>query len=123
MPSKKNPYADHLGIEVLNIGKGIAHVCATVAEQHLNRLGYAHGGFIYSVADVAFELASNSHDVDAVGITTSMQFHRASKVGDTLEATATETHLGKSVATYHIEVKSKNKIIATFTGTVFRKTT
>ena len=89
--------------------------------RHANRLGFTHGGFIYSVADVVFELASNSHGVDAVGLTTSTQFHRPSLVGATLEARASETHLGKTVATYHIEVFSDEKLIASFTGTVYRK--
>jgi acyl-CoA thioesterase len=122
MNYKNNPYADLLGIQVIEIGKGTARVLAKVEIQHTNRLGYTHGGFIYSLADIAFELASNSHDVDAVGLTTSMQFHRSSSVGSTVEAIARETHLGKTIATYHIEVFTENKIIASFTGTVYRKT-
>lgn len=117
----ENPYADLLGIKVLELEKGLAHVCAEIKPTHTNHLGYAHGGFLYSVADFAFELASNSHGADAVGLTTSMEFHRSSKVGDTIEAVATETHLGRTVATYHIAVTSSGKRIASFTGTVYRK--
>ena len=122
MNNNRNPYADLLGIQVLEVGKGTARVSARVGAEHINRLGFTHGGFIYSVADVAFELASNSHDVDAVGLTTSMQFHRATTVGATIEAVAKETHLGKRIATYHIELFNEHKIIASFTGTVYRKT-
>ncbi|MFZ1809074.1 MAG: PaaI family thioesterase [Cyclobacteriaceae bacterium] len=121
MDTDKNPYADLLGIKVLELEEGTARVSAVVKPEHTNHLGYSHGGFLYSVADYAFELASNSHGVDAVGLTTSMEFHRSSKVGATIEATARETHLGKTVATYHIEVISDNKRIASFTGTVYRK--
>jgi acyl-CoA thioesterase len=121
MTVDENPYADLLGIIVLELEVGMARVSAVVKPEHTNHLGYSHGGFLYSVADYAFELASNSHGVDAVGLTTSMEFHRSSKVGATIVAIARETHLGKTIATYHIEVTSDNKRIASFTGTVYRK--
>ncbi|MBL7864143.1 MAG: hotdog fold thioesterase [Cyclobacteriaceae bacterium] len=121
MSNRKNPFAEMLGIEVIEVTPGFARVAAKADPQHANRLGFTHGGFLYSLADVAFELASNSHDVDAVGITTSMQFHRPMKEGFKAEATAKEMHLGKSLATYQVEVTSEGKLVATFTGTVFRK--
>lgn len=73
------------------------------------------------MVDYAFELASNSHGVDAVGLTTNMAFHRPSSIGATLVAVATEMHLGKTVVTYQVEVLSEGKLIASFTGTVHRK--
>ena len=79
-----------------------------------------HGGVIYSLADIAFELASNSHGIDAVGVTTNMQFHKAAKVGDTLEAVAIEIHLGRKIATYEVKVLSGEKLIGSFIGTVYR---
>ena len=121
MEADKNPYADLLGIKVLEWERGMARVSAVVKPEHINHMGFSHGGFLYSVADYAFELASNSHGVGAVGITTSMEFHRSSKAGATIEAVARATHLGKTIATYHIEIISDNKRIASFTGTVYRK--
>jgi len=121
MSTIKNPYADLLGMEVKEAGKGEARVSVTVKDQHINHQGYTHGGFLYSLADYAFELASNSHGIDAVGLTTSMEFYRPSTVGASLEAVARETHLGKTIATYHIAIHQADKLIATFTGTVFRK--
>ncbi|MEQ9592967.1 MAG: hotdog fold thioesterase [Cyclobacteriaceae bacterium] len=121
MKPKENPYAKLLGIEIVEVGKGTAQVVSTIRPAHLNHLGYTHGGFIFSVADLAFELASNSHEVDAVGLTVSMQYHRALSPGAKVRAIARETHLGKTIATYHVDVTSGEKLIATFTGTVYRK--
>jgi acyl-CoA thioesterase len=120
MVKLKNPYAELLGIYEANVGKGKASIKVKTNEHHANKLGYIHGGFIYSVADIAFELASNSHGVDAVGITTTMQFHKAARVGDTIEAIAKEIHLGRKIATYNIEVLSEEKLLGTFVGTVYR---
>ncbi len=122
MDAIENPYAHLLGIQVVDVGNGEARVRAQVKAEHTNHLGYTHGGFLYSVADFAFELASNSHGMDAVGLTTTMEFYRPSTVGVILEAIATETHLGKTIATYHIKIHHKEKLIASFTGTVYRKT-
>ncbi len=117
-----HPYAEHLGITSTKIQKGSATVQVETQKHHTNILGYVHGGLLYSLADVAFELASNSHEPDAVGISTHMEFYRPVKVGQIIEATATESHLGRKLATYLIEVKSDGKLLATFTGTVYRLT-
>ncbi len=118
--TRENPFAEHIGIEEVEVSPGTAEVKVQTKDYHTNILGYVHGGLIYSLADVAFELASNSHGVDAVGVTTSMQFHRAVKAGDTVMASATETHLGKTLATYHILVETNQQVVASFTGTVYR---
>jgi acyl-CoA thioesterase len=110
-----------LNIEVIEIANGTAHVQAEVCDVHTNHFGFAHGGFINSIADFALELASNSHGGSAVALTTSTQYHRPAPIGRVLEATARETHLGKTTATYHIEITAKDKRIASFTGTVYRK--
>ncbi len=121
MSNTKNPFADHLGIKVIEVGNGTAEVQARVEAHHANHHGLAHGGFLYSLADFAFELASNSYGIPAVGIGTNMFFHRPAPIGSVLEAVAVETHLGKSLATYRVDVYSKEKLIAAFTGTVHRK--
>ncbi len=116
-----HPYANLLSIYDTTVDKGTAKVKVVTKKEHTNSLGYVHGGLIYSLADIAFELASNSYEgIDAVGITTNMQFHKAAKVGDILEAVAREIHLGKKLATYLIEVSCGENLLASFTGTVYR---
>jgi acyl-CoA thioesterase len=115
------PFAKHLGIDIVPSPQGTAHLCAKVGTVHTNSFGTAHGGFLNALADTALEVASNSYDVPAVALTTSMQYHKAAPVGAELEITARETHRGRSTATYHIEITAEASLIATFTGTVFRK--
>jgi acyl-CoA thioesterase len=123
MPSSSPtiPFAKHLGIEILPASQGAAHLRATVLDVHTNSFGTAHGGYLNALADTALEIASNSYDVPAVALTTSMQYHKAASIGEALEITARETHRGRSTATYHIEIVLGSILIATFTGTVFRK--
>jgi acyl-CoA thioesterase len=115
------PFAKHLGIEILPSEQGTANLRAKVGEMHTNQFGTAHGGFLNTLADTALEVASNSYDVPAVALTTSMQYHKAAPIGTVLEISARETHRGRSTATYHIEITTEASLIATFTGTVFRK--
>ncbi|HEX7022844.1 MAG TPA: hydroxyphenylacetyl-CoA thioesterase PaaI [Trueperaceae bacterium] len=113
-------FAELLGFERLSAGQGRAHLRATVTAQHLNMHGTAHGGFAYSLADEAFALASNSHGATAVALSTRMDYFRALREGDVIEALAREEHLGRRVATYRIEVRRGDEPVALFTGTVYR---
>ncbi len=115
------PFAKYLDIEILPTSQGMAHLQAVVRENHTNSFGTAHGGYLNALADTALEIASNSYEVPAVALTTSMQYHKAAPVGMALEIRAHETHRGRSTATYHITITSEASVIATFTGTVFRK--
>ncbi|MCJ7599472.1 MAG: hydroxyphenylacetyl-CoA thioesterase PaaI [Methyloceanibacter sp.] len=117
----EDPFMKLLGLKAESEGPGQARVWGTVLPEHLNLHGTAHGGFLYTLADTAFALAANSHDVPAVALATHMEYLQAGKAGDQLEATATEVHLGRSTGLYRIEIRCGENLLATFTGTVFRK--
>jgi uncharacterized protein (TIGR00369 family) len=54
-------YAAHLGIEPLSADATTAQAAMTLGEQHLNDIGRAHGGALFSLA------ATCEDDVVAVG--------------------------------------------------------
>jgi len=118
-------FARLLAFETLPAETGRAHLRATVGADHVNMHGSAHGGFLYSLADEAFAIASNSREADAVALSVSMDYFRAVYPGDVLEARASEEHLGRRVATYRVEVLRESarsaEPVALFTGTVYRR--
>lgn len=116
-----DPFMLALGLQAEVLGPGRAKVWGQVRPEHLNMHGTAHGGFIYSLADGAFALASNSHGVPAVALSTHIEYLEAGRVGDELEAVAEEINLGHRTAHYRVHVRRDAKLIAVFTGTVFRK--
>lgn len=120
MRTTTDPYMQLLGLETRLVEPGRAVVAAQVKPEHLNIHGACHGGFLYSLADAAFALASNSHGTAAVALTTQMQYFKAVQAGEHLEAHASEENLGRRTATYRIEVRSNGRVVALFTGTVFR---
>ena len=119
---KNDRFADHVGIELLEVSKGRAKAKMAVKEHHLNGVNIAHGGAVFSLADLAFAVASNSHKTVAVSINVSISYLKASIVGDTLIAEAKEVSLNPKLATYEVRVTDETQeLIAIFLGTVYRK--
>jgi acyl-CoA thioesterase len=116
-----DPLMRLLGMEGEVLAPGKARVTASLKNEHLNNLGIAHGGFIYSLADAAFALASNSYGIPAVALATSIEYLQAGQPGDRLEAVASEIHLGYRTGVYEVEVRNAEALLAVFHGTVYRK--
>jgi acyl-CoA thioesterase len=116
-----DPLMRLLGMDGEVTAPGKAIVRATLKAEHLNNLGIAHGGFIYTLADAAFALASNSYDVPAVALATNIEYLQAGQPGDALEAIALEIHLGYRTGVYEVEVRNATARLAIFHGTVYRK--
>jgi acyl-CoA thioesterase len=88
---------------------------------HQNGLGSVHGGAIFTLADLAFAAACNSHGTVAVAVNANIYYVKAATSG-TLYADARETSLGGKIATYAIDVTDeKGALIATFQGLAYRK--
>jgi acyl-CoA thioesterase len=118
---KNDRFAEHLGIELLEVSKGRAKAKMEIKNHHLNGVNIAHGGAIFSLADLVFAVASNSHKTIALAINASISFLKA-VTGGTLIAEATEVSINPKLATYDIRVTNENnELIALFQGTVYRK--
>jgi acyl-CoA thioesterase len=118
---KNDAFAEHLGIELLEVSKGRAKAKMEIKEHHLNGINIAHGGAIFSLADLVFAVASNSHKTIALAINASISFLKAVS-GGTLIAEAKEVSINPKLATYDIRVTNQdNELIALFHGTVYRK--
>ena len=89
----RDPFVNAVGIRCIDAGPGHATVALDVGDAHINFNGKCHGGAIFTLADTAFGLASNSHGMIAVGIDAHITYHVAAQAGDTLTATR-----GRSVA-------------------------
>ncbi len=115
-------YADLLGLTVLEATPQRTRVRAHVTASGLNMHGTAHGGLIFSLADEAFAVISNL-EAQAVAVDTHLSFFRASTPGDELVAVATPERVGRTLATYRVEVRrgEEGEVLALFMGTVSRR--
>src|SRR4030066_1963159 len=98
---KNDRFAQHSGIELLEIGEGRAKAKMTIGDQHLNGVDLVHGGAIFTLADLVFAAASNSHGTVAVAINASIWFVKAARQG-TLYAEGREVSRNPKLATYAI---------------------
>ncbi|HET9341119.1 MAG TPA: methylmalonyl Co-A mutase-associated GTPase MeaB [Casimicrobiaceae bacterium] len=117
---ERDPYQQHLAIRFVEGGPGQATMSMRVGRPHLNFNGKCHGGAIFSLADSAFGLASNSRGVVAVGIDTHATFELAASEGDVLTARAFEVSRNAKIAVYRVDVtRDDGARVSSFTGTVY----
>lgn len=118
---KKDRYAAHSGIELLEVGPGYAKAKMEIKDFHQNGLGSVQGGAIFTLADLAFAAAGNSYGTVAVAINVSISFVKAATSG-TLLAEAKEVSQNPKLASYTVHITDQNgDMIAIFQGMVYRK--
>ena len=119
--SAEDLFARHAGIELLEVGPGWAKASMKIEPYHFNAAKTVHGGAIFTLADFAFAVASNSHGTLAMGINTSMSFVKAVTHG-TIYAEAREQARNRKLASYTVQVTDDtNDVVAIFQGMVYRK--
>jgi len=115
-------WAKEAGIELMEVSTGRSKVRMKIERKHVNSHDTVHGGAIFTLADTAFALASNSHGIPAAAINAHISYVKSATAG-TLYAEATESSLSPKIATYSVIVTDdKGEKIALFEGMVYRKT-
>ncbi len=113
--------AEHLGVELLEVRPSYARAVLKVTGALLNGAGVTHGGAIFSLADIVFAAASNSHGPVALALNVSINFLKTTREGATLTATATEDNLTRKTGLYRMEVRDeKENVVAIAEGLVYR---
>ena len=114
-------FVKHCGIELVSVAPGHAVTRMLVQPRHLNAIGIAQGGAIFTLADFAFAAASNSHGTVAVGVNVSITYLKSVTAGP-LTAEAREVELNPKLASYTVNVTDEaGQLIAIFQGLVYRK--
>ncbi len=114
-------FAKTSGIKLINASPGFARAEMEINENHLNAVGVVQGGAMFTLADFAFAVASNTQGKLALAIDAEISFFKSVASG-TLTAVAKEISLHSKLGTYLIEIfNEKQELIAHFKGTVYRK--
>lgn len=118
---RRDAFAKLVGIEIMELAPGHAKVKMSIAAQHLNGLGVVHGGAIFTLADLGFAAACNSHGFDAVAVNVSVSYLKAGKSG-TLYADAQEVSPHGKLGTCTVRVTDDaGDLVALFQGLSYRK--
>lgn len=112
---------EQAGVELLEVGNGYARARMEIKPQHLNGGGVCQGGAIFTLADLAFAAATNSHAQLTLSITSNINFFRAESKGF-LYAEAREVLNKKRLANCEVNITNDaGNLVATFNGTGYRK--
>ncbi|WP_054970775.1 hydroxyphenylacetyl-CoA thioesterase PaaI [Alicyclobacillus ferrooxydans] len=115
-----DPFSQLLGMRLVDLKPGIGTVEMTVGPEHMNPHGTPHGGAIFSLADSALAVASNSRGLEAVALDVSITYCRPALNGSVLRATASELNVTRRTGLFDIRVEREDgKLVASARGTVF----
>ncbi len=118
---KNDKFAYHVGIKLLEASEGRAKAKMEIKKHHLNGVNTVHGAAIFTLADLVFAVASNSHGTIAMGINVSISYLKAIREG-ILYAEAKEVSKNPKLAAYQVQVTDAGgDIVAMFQGMVYRK--
>jgi acyl-CoA thioesterase len=116
-------FARGSGVRVVEVRRGFARTEMTVEARHLNGAGILQGGALFTLADLAFAAACNSHGVLAVSCQADVTWFKAVRSGR-LTATAEEIARTHRLSTCLIRVLDESQeLVALFKGVAYIKGT
>jgi acyl-CoA thioesterase len=104
---QSDPWAQALGVKFLELRRGYCRLRLVLQPHMVNFQGYPHGGVIFSLADIAFGSACNSHGVPAVALNVSISYLAAVPPSATLIAEGRERKQGRRAGFYDISVSTE----------------
>lgn len=117
----RDRYAALTGVEIVESGAGYCKASLTIEDKHMNAADVVQGGAIFTLADLAFAVASNSHGRLALAINVNISFLKAASTG-VLYAVAKEVTEPGRLGAYDVMVTDDaGDIVARFNGMVYRK--
>ena len=120
---ERDAFARFLGIRIIESGPGYAKTAMPLTDDLKNGAGIAHGGAIFTLADLACAVAANTHGKLSLAVAAAISFVKAG-TGQTLYAEAREISLGGRMAAYAVTISNDTgDTVAAFQGTVYRKDT
>ncbi len=118
---ERDRFARENGIRVVEVRLGFGRTEMTVEPRHLNSVGILQGGALFTLADLAFAVASNSHGVVAVACQADVTFFKAVRSGK-LTAAAEEIARTHKLSTCVIRVTDESgDLVALFKGLAYIK--
>ena len=114
-------FARQNGIEIVDISDGYARTQVQIQPRHLNAGGSIQGGVLFTLADLAFAAATNSHGTLTVTSSASITFVRGASAGViTAEARELVNHRHLPFCEVRVTDQAGN-LLAIFTASGYRK--
>lgn len=106
-----NPFAAYVGIRTTKIAHGYAEAVLSVKPEHLNPVGFVHGGCLFTLADVVTGAASASFGFHGVTVSGEYHYLTPAKDAEQLFAAAKCIKSGKKILVFDVTVFSANDTV------------
>lgn len=117
----EDDFATSMGIEVVTICSGYAKLRMKVTEKHLNAGGVCHGGAIFTLADLAFAAAVDSHLKLTLSLNAMITYLKVAKPGY-VYAEAVEVSNHEKIPYVEVSVRDEaGELIARLISSGYRK--
>lgn len=114
-------FARQNGIEILEIAEGYARTQVHIEPRHLNAGGSVQGGVLFTLADLAFAAATNSHGNLTVTSAANITFLRGASTG-IITAEAHELFNSRHLPFCEVRVTDEaGTLLAVFTASGYRR--
>lgn len=118
---KADRFATHAGVELVEVREGYAKAMMLVTPEHLNAGGVCQGGALFTLADLAFAAASNTHGLLTLSVSANVTFLRSVKAGY-VYAEAVEVFNHHRIPFIEVRITDEEKeLIAVMTSSGYRK--
>ena len=119
----RDRYASSGGMRVVEVRTGYARAEMVVEPRHMNTVGIAQGGALFTLADLAFAAASNSHGVVAVACQADITYFKGVG-GGKITAVAKEIARTRKLSTCVVRLEDESgELVALFKGVAYIKGT
>ena len=111
--------AHALEMALVRVAPGQAVMTMAVRPEHLNGHGICHGGYIFTLADSACAIVSNSRNVNMVLQSSTITYLNAARLGDRLTAVGEEQKIRGRSGVIDVAVSDQDgTLVALFRGLV-----
>ena len=118
---KKDRFAANAGAELLEIKEGYGRARMLITPEHLNGGGVCQGGAIFTLADLAFAAAVNSHGVLTFSTSSNITYFKSVSQGNIYaEAREIVNHHRMPYAEVRVTDEA-GELVAIFTSSGYRK--
>jgi len=115
-----DPWVLRSGIRCTAASAGRVELRLALTAEHMNFNGSCHGGVIFTLADTAFGLATNSYGIVAAGIDAHITYQLPALAGDMLIARTHEVSRSRRLSVMRVDVTHEDgRVVSSFTGTVY----
>lgn len=104
---KEDIFANNAGITLDELNDQHAVMSAVVKPEHLNGGKFAHGGFIFTLGDIAMAAIANHLNPISVSIQSDIRFLSVARLGDRLTAEAVGVFARKKLCNCRVSITNQ----------------